>query len=172
MILQKISNIIYFLSDICWVQVLNGFIARTRFLVSFLNITNAVVLSLITGFWFIYVELSQGEKYITKTRHRIYTLLPAMVSTFLNIVLFVFFPNTVMDGEYNIRPLYNFKLCQNVNQGFQARKLLRQGTVPDLRRLSDDHLGIRRRPDPLVQGSGILLCDHAHDPLRLYRFAP
>ena len=101
------SNIIYFLSDIGWVQVLNGLIPRTRFLVSAFNITNAIVLSLITGFWFIYVELSQGEKYITKTRHRIYTLLPAMVSTVLNIVLFAFFPNAVMDAEYNIKGFYN-----------------------------------------------------------------
>ncbi len=101
------SNIIYFLSDIGWVQVLNGIIPRTRFLVSAFNITNAIVLSLITGFWFIYVELSQGEKYITMTRQRIYTLLPAMVCTILNVVLFAFFPNIVMDGEYNIRPLYN-----------------------------------------------------------------
>ena len=100
------ANVIYFLSDIGWVQVLNNLIPRSRFLVSFFNITNAVVLCLITGFWFIYVELSQGEKYITRTRLRIYVLIPAMANTLVMLALFLFFPGTVMGADLNPTIVY------------------------------------------------------------------
>ena len=100
------SNILYFISDIGWVQVLYDFIPRTRLTVSAFNITNAVMLCLITGYWFVYVELSQGEKYITSTRLRIYVLIPAMLNTLVLLVLFLFFPNTVIDEKTNVTIVY------------------------------------------------------------------
>ena len=57
-----IAHIMYFLSDICWALILGGYLPKIYFVVTLVNILNAVVLSMITGFWFVYVELSQGEE--------------------------------------------------------------------------------------------------------------
>ena len=100
------SNIFYFISDIGWVQVLYDFIPRTRLTVSAFNITNAVMLCMITGYWFVYVELSQGEKYITKTKLRIYVLIPAMINTIILLILFLVFPGTVIDEKINVTIVY------------------------------------------------------------------
>lgn len=100
------SHILYFISDIGWVQVLYDFIPRTRLTVSAFNITNAVMLCLITGYWFVYVELSQGEKYITKTKLRIYVLIPAMINTIILLILFLVFPGTVIDEKINVTIVY------------------------------------------------------------------
>lgn len=56
------AHIMYFLSDICWVLILGKYLPGIPFLVAFVNVMNALILSAITGFWFVYVELSQGEK--------------------------------------------------------------------------------------------------------------
>jgi diguanylate cyclase (GGDEF)-like protein len=100
------SHIFYFISDIGWVQVLYDYIPRTRLTVSAFNIVNAVMLSLITGYWFVYVELSQGEKYIKSTRLRIYVLIPAMLNTLILLLLFLFFPGTVIDEKTNVTAVY------------------------------------------------------------------
>lgn len=100
------SHVLYYISDIGWVQVLYDFIPRSRLTVSGFNFMNAVMLCLITGYWFVYVELSQGEKYITETKLRIYVLIPAMVNTLVMLILFLFFPNVVIDADYNVTTAY------------------------------------------------------------------
>ena len=100
------AHILYFISDIGWVQVLYDFIPRSRLTVSSFNIVNAIMLCLITGYWFVYVELSQGEKYITSTRLRIYVLVPAMINTLIMIMFFLFFPNVVIDADMNVTVVY------------------------------------------------------------------
>ena len=91
-----IAHIFYFISDICWVLILARIIPYTTFSVSLVNISNAIFLSIITSFWFIYVELSQGEKYITSTKARFIALAPAMFETVLIIFLFAVFPETMI----------------------------------------------------------------------------
>ena len=100
------SHVLYYISDIGWVQVLYDFIPRSRLTVSCFNFMNAVMLCLITGYWFVYVELSQGEKYITETKLRIYVLIPAMINTLVMLILFLFFPNVVIDADYNVTTAY------------------------------------------------------------------
>ena len=100
------AHILYFISDIGWVQVLYDFIPQTRLTVSCFNFFNAVMLCLITGYWFIYVELSQGEKYIKETKLRIYVLIPAMINTVVMLILFLFFPNIVIDNNTNVTTTY------------------------------------------------------------------
>lgn len=100
------AHILYFISDIGWVQVLYDYIPRSRLSVSSFNIVNAIMLCLITGYWFVYVELSQGEKYITSTRLRIYVLVPAMLNTLVMLVFFLFFPNVVIDADMNVTVVY------------------------------------------------------------------
>ena len=64
------------------------------------------MLSAITGFWFVYVELSQGEEYITKYNARIFVLIPAMIETLLMTVLFAFFPRAVIDENEELTVVY------------------------------------------------------------------
>jgi len=101
-----LCHILYFLCDTAWVLVLADLIPKTQFSASVVNIINAVLLSAITGFWFVYVELSQGEKYITKLKHRIFVLALAMLETVTILVLFIFFPKAVITDTYEMTTLY------------------------------------------------------------------
>ena len=102
-----IAHILYFISDIAWSLVEGGYIEKTRLSSSIVNLTNAVLLSVICSSWFVYVELSQGEKYTNKTKNRILVLVPSMVSSFVVLVLFVFFPSVMLDGQNNVTTAYN-----------------------------------------------------------------
>lgn len=101
-----ISHILYFISDIVWVLILGGYLSRAVLSTSIVNYANAVLLSAITGFWFVYVELAQGEKYLTTARLRVYTLIPAMAEAVVMLILFIFFRGAVMDSEGNMTTLY------------------------------------------------------------------
>ncbi len=94
-----ISHILYFVSDICWVLILARIIPYTLLSVSIVNITNAIFLSAITCFWFIYVELSQGEKYIASNKARYIALIPAMFEAVLIIFLFAVMPEVVIQED-------------------------------------------------------------------------
>ncbi len=94
-----IAHVFYFVSDIFWVLIMARIIPFTRFSVSIVNILNAIFLSAITSFWFIYVELSQGEKYITVTKARFIALIPAMFETVLIVFLFIAMPGFVIKED-------------------------------------------------------------------------
>ena len=94
-----IAHIMYFLSDICWALILGDYLPKIYFVVTLVNILNAIILSAITGLWFIYVELSQGEEYIKKSKNRLCVLVPAMLSALIMIVLFLFFPKTMLTED-------------------------------------------------------------------------
>lgn len=100
------SHILYFISDICWVLALGDYILRTQLFVSAVNVSNAILLSAITGFWFVYVELSQGEEYIKLFKNRICTLIPAMCETMVMLVVFTLFPRVVLTEDLEMTPLY------------------------------------------------------------------
>lgn len=101
-----VCHILYFVSDIVWVLILADYIPHNQLSTSIVNYSNAVLLSALTGFWFVYVELSQGEKYLVKARVRVYTLIPAMAETVVMLLLFVMFPGVVMDEKGNVTPVY------------------------------------------------------------------
>ena len=97
---------LYFVSDIAWVLILNDNIPHTALSASIVNISNAVLLSLITGFWFVYVELSQGETYIGVFKNRMLVMLPAVVETAVQLILFIFFPKTMLDDGNEMTIVY------------------------------------------------------------------
>ena len=101
-----VAHMLYFVNDIVCVLVIGNCIPHTALIASVVNVLNAILLSAITGFWFVYVELSQGEEYILTFKHRMYVLAPAMLETVLMIFLFTFFPRTVMDEDNNMTTLY------------------------------------------------------------------
>jgi diguanylate cyclase (GGDEF)-like protein len=100
------AHILYFLSDICWVLILAELIPKTQVSASIVNVTNAILLSVITGYWFVYVELSQGEKYIMNNKARIFALLPAMFETVYILFLFLVFPDVVLDSSHSPTTAY------------------------------------------------------------------
>ncbi len=101
-----ICHMLYFLSDTAWVLVLADVIPKSFFTAASVNILNAILLSAMTSFWFVYVELSQGEKYILVLKHRMYVLTLAMLETVVILVLFIFFPNVVIDKDFNMTTAY------------------------------------------------------------------
>lgn len=101
-----ISHMLYFVSDIGWVLLLSDYIPRSFPLVALANISNAILLSAITGFWFVYVELSQGEEYIKQFKARMYGLVPAMFETLVMVILFAAFPKTVVKEDYTLTAVY------------------------------------------------------------------
>ena len=100
------AHIMYFLSDICWALILGHYLPPIPGLVAAANIINAIVLSCITGFWFVYAELSQGEAYIQRLRMRLLVLTPVLVTSVLILVLFIFFPGTVITEGINLTLTY------------------------------------------------------------------
>ena len=101
-----ISHMLYFFSDIAWVLVLADIIPYTRFWVAAFNFTNAVLLCAITGLWFVYVELSQGEQYITLLKTRLFTLIPAMAVPAIMLILLLVVPKTIINENGELTPLY------------------------------------------------------------------
>lgn len=101
-----ISHMLYFVSDMAWVLVLSGNIPHTALSASIVNISNAILLSLITGFWFVYVELSQGEAYIGEFKNRVLVMIPAGVETVAQLILFIFFQNIVVDENNEMTLIY------------------------------------------------------------------
>ena len=101
-----LSHILYFISDMIWVLIMNDYIPHNRFSVSCVNITNAIFLCAITGFWFVYVELSQGEQYITQAKARKMAMIPGIIEIVTMLILFTVFPNVVIDEENNMTVTY------------------------------------------------------------------
>lgn len=101
-----VCHMLYFVSDTIWGLVVSNIIPCTPLSSSSVNISNAVLLSALTGFWFVYVELSQGEKYITVMKNRMYVLSLAMLETVVILILFIFFPQTVIGKDAEMTDVY------------------------------------------------------------------
>ncbi|MBR4914038.1 MAG: GGDEF domain-containing protein [Clostridiales bacterium] len=101
-----ISHMLYFAADIIGTLILADIIPRNRVSTSIVNILIAVLLSTITGCWFVYVELSQGEKYITGFKNRVCVLIPAMIEAALMLFYFLVIPDAVIDDACNMTELY------------------------------------------------------------------
>lgn len=101
-----IAHIMYFTSDIFWALILGGYLPSNYFSVSVANLMNALIIGAITSFWFVYVEISQGEEYIKKFRNRMIVMIPAIVNTLVLLVLFTFFPSTVITEDYHVTLTY------------------------------------------------------------------
>ena len=101
-----IAHIMYFLCDIFWALMLGGYIQKILIAVALVNILNAIILSAITGFWFVYVELSQGELYIKRFKIRLFVLSPVVISTLIMVILFVFFPKAMLKEDNTLTLTY------------------------------------------------------------------
>ena len=101
-----ISHMLYFISDIAWVLILADIIPYTRFAVAAANFMNALLLCAITGLWFVYVEISQGEQYISSFRTRMYTLAAAILDPIVMLALLLIVPGSIVTEDKEMTPLY------------------------------------------------------------------
>ena len=101
-----LCHIFYFLSDICGTLVLNGYLPNDRIATPIVNTLIVIFLCAITGFWFVYTELSQGEKYVARLKQRILLLVPGMIEVAAVVFLFVFFPDTLLTADNQPTDLY------------------------------------------------------------------
>ena len=102
-----ISHMLYFFVDIAWVLMLGGYIPSLRLNLSILNILLAVILSTITCFWFVYVEVFQGGKFISSKKGRFIAKIPVMAEGLLMVFLFVYFPDLVITEDNNTTAFYS-----------------------------------------------------------------
>lgn len=102
-----ISHMLYFFVDIAWVLMLGGYIPSIRLNLSILNILLAVILSTITCFWFVYVEVFQGGKFISSRKGRLIAKIPVMAEGLLMVFLFVYFPDLMITKDDKTSLLYS-----------------------------------------------------------------
>ena len=103
-----ICYMLYFTSDIFWVMLLHDVLPRTQISSSIVNFANAVFLTAIAVFWFIYIEISQNVEYIKNIRKRLIVSIPAGLQVVIMAVLFLFFPSAVLKEDFTLTDTYYF----------------------------------------------------------------
>ena len=101
-----ISSMMYFACDSFWAMIEGGSIPSTRLGVDIVNYGNSVILAFMTYYWFLYVEVSRGAKYMNKRRNRVYTMILAIISPVVMFILFAFFNDLVIDQDNETTLLY------------------------------------------------------------------
>ncbi len=101
-----IAFILYFISDVFWDAVLNGQLPRTRFLVVLFNLTNYILLSLMTLEWFLFMAAAEKMPFRKSRKKRLLCALPMAFSILFIIVAYVLDPlywineNNELNNEY------------------------------------------------------------------------
>ena len=103
-----ICYMLYFTSDIFWVMLLHDVLPRTQISSSIVNFANAVFLTVIALYWFIYIEISQNVEYIKNVRKRLIVSIPAGLQVVIMAVLFLFFPSAVLKEDFTLTDTYYF----------------------------------------------------------------
>ena len=101
-----VSSMMYFACDSFWAMIEGGSIPSTRLGVDIVNYGNSVILAFMTYYWFLYVEVSRGAKYMNKRRNRVYTMILAIISSVVMFILFAFFNDLVIDQDNETTLLY------------------------------------------------------------------
>ena len=99
-------HVLYFASDIIWELVISGIIVKNRWTVTIPNLLNAIFLFCLTYYWFYYIEVSQGAKYILNKRNITTTLAGGIIPIDISIFLFLFFPQLMINPDYSTTLLY------------------------------------------------------------------
>ncbi len=101
-----VYHVLYFISDIIWELVATGFIVKNRWTVTIPNLSNAILLFCLTYYWFYYIEVSQGAKYILNKRNITLTLAGGIIPIDISIFLFLFFPQLMINPDYTTTIVY------------------------------------------------------------------
>ena len=84
--------ILYFISDAFWAAVLSGQLPRTRFLVVLFNLTNFVLMSLMSYEWFMFMAASEKMAFRTDRKKRLFYLLPMLATLLILLISYALNP--------------------------------------------------------------------------------
>ena len=101
-----IAFILYFSSDIGWAAVLGGQLPRTRAFVVLFNLTNYVILSLITFEWFMFMAASEKMPFRKDRTKRMLWRLPMIVSILFLIISYALNPYFWINENGDLNSLY------------------------------------------------------------------
>lgn len=101
-----ISSMMYFACDSAWALFTSDALHVASIFIDIVNLGNSVILAFMCYFWFLYVEVSQGAEYINLRRNRLYTMVLALVSSLVMLIMFVFFRRAVVDEYSNLTNAY------------------------------------------------------------------
>ena len=103
-----VCHIFYFTSDIIWAFFVSDIIETPIFLMILLNILNHMILGALACFWFIYIEIDQGARYINMSSRRYWVIIPVFVSSFIMMGLYIFKTRLLLNEDGSNTGLYNF----------------------------------------------------------------
>ena len=98
--------ILYFISDAFWAAVLSGQLPRTRILVVLFNLTNFVLMSLMSYEWFMFMAASEKMAFRTDRKKRLIYLLPMLISLLVLLISYAFRPYFWISEEGDLNDLY------------------------------------------------------------------
>ena len=101
-----IAFILYFSSDMGWAAVLGGQLPRTRAFVVLFNLTNYVILSLITFEWFMFMAASEKMPFRKDRTKRMLWRLPMIVSILFLIISYALNPYFWINENGDLNSLY------------------------------------------------------------------
>lgn len=101
-----IFSILYFACDSFWAMQLGGIFHSCRAAVLLVNWGNNTLMAFMTFYWFLYVEVSQGAKYMDYKRNRLYTKSVAISSAILMLFLCIFKSDYILNADGEVTLLY------------------------------------------------------------------
>lgn len=101
-----IAHILYFVNDIFWAAVLNGYLPKTRFLVALFNFINYVLLSLIAFEWFSYMAASENMAFRTSRKRRSMWRIPMTITILAIVIAYVIDPEFWISESGELNDLY------------------------------------------------------------------
>jgi len=101
-----IAHILYFVSDMGWAAVISGQLPRTRALVAFFNLSNFILLSLMTYEWFMYMAASENMSLPKNSRQRKLWLMPMVISVLAVLISYAAAPYFWISESGELNSLY------------------------------------------------------------------
>jgi Mn2+/Fe2+ NRAMP family transporter len=101
-----VAFILYFISDACWAAVLGGVMPRTRFNVVFFNLTNYVILSIMTYEWYMFMAASEHMAFRHNWKYRDLARLPIIVSVLGIVIAYIAKPDFWINADNELNSLY------------------------------------------------------------------
>lgn len=102
-----LAFMLYFVSDSIWAAVMSGAIPKTPFTVLIPNISNMILMAVITYFWFTYALATAQVPNRNDRGFRIISALPLALAVVIVIILFIVAPDVLLDEEYSLKPIYS-----------------------------------------------------------------
>lgn len=101
-----VAHILYFVSDIGWAAVLSSQIPKTRFLVALFNLSNYILLGVLTYQWFMYMAASEDMPLRNDLKKRRLWRIPIFASFAVMVIAYAAAPTFWIDENLELNTLY------------------------------------------------------------------